>query len=116
MSCSDESITCPRAPITMMRSCTGPGGALNDAAAPEAAEAGAALDAGDDGADDADGGAAPVPGISPRNSGRPSGAVAVSITLAAVVSDARLPAACATGSHAKVTRAPFASRSVPIQN
>src|SRR5262245_61341473 len=102
----------PRAFSTMIFSSTGPGGAVNDALAPEdAADASAA-----------GGGAVVVPGVvvtggvvpvvapgdvasgtRPRKIGRPSAAVAVSCTRAAV-SLARAPSCTGSGSHTNVTR------------
>ena len=93
-----------------MRMSIGPGAAVNVTLAPGLA-AGAAAPGGRGAASRS--GASPT---GPRNTGRPSGAVAVSITRAGT-SLARPASDPPNGSHTNVTRVwPPAARSMPVQN
>src|SRR5436190_7489171 len=108
--CVVESITCPRAFSTTMRISTGPGGTVKATLAPAAAPGAGA--AGGPGAAATSGALSPT---GPRNTGRPSGVVAVSITRAAV-SVARDPSPDAIGSQTNCTRVwPPAAISMPVQ-
>src|SRR5262245_21676625 len=107
---------CPRAFSTTIRISIGPGSAENVTLAPAAGGADAADGAVDPDVADASvaasGVAAPT---GPRNTGRPSEAIAVSITRAGV-SLARAVAAAGSGSQTNMTRdLPSAPRSVPVQ-